>query len=195
MRSRRTISAQPVGTHGGPVLAPQIVAGGQVVDNGVAGNVIHRLGRTYVAARLADDDGDLGLPVEFPRYPRTADRLAGSDHALGRELAEEVRLDLRLVDVLAASFPESDPDNLPRRRKCGRIENRRSEDELRKRPARLAAGSPAPSARRGCLPVLQQGQRGTRGAEGIGNVDHRIAAKQARARLVAKVRPVAQEAK
>ena len=65
-----------------------LIAQRQVVHDGVAGNVVHCFVHRDIAPGPADDDGELGLPVDLLGIGRQAHLGLGADHAMGRELDE-----------------------------------------------------------------------------------------------------------
>ena len=71
------------------------IAGGDVVDDGVTGDVVERLRERDAASALADHRGELDLPVELRGFRRHADRIIGPDHRVP-QLEEHVRLALGL---------------------------------------------------------------------------------------------------
>ena len=74
------------------LVAPLDVARRHVVEDRVAEHVLHGARRADAPPALADDDGKLGLVVDGLRHAaRDADRLAGSDHAVGH-LREDDRV-------------------------------------------------------------------------------------------------------
>ena len=58
------------------------IAGGDVVEAGVAKHVVARPLRMHVAAPALDDDGELGLVLDPSAIRRIDDRIVRSDDAL-----------------------------------------------------------------------------------------------------------------
>jgi len=91
------------------------VAGGDVVRDDVAGDVLHRIGGRHASRPLADDDAQFRLEVERVRAGGVDDRLAVGHDGVG-ELGEEQRplreLDSLLLGVVA--IVEADADDLLR---------------------------------------------------------------------------------
>ena len=74
-----------------PLAGAALVAGADVVDDRVTKNVFERVLRADACGRLADDDGELALPVQlFGQFRVVQDGLAGADDG-GRGLGEQYR--------------------------------------------------------------------------------------------------------
>ena len=144
---------QPLG--GAPHLP---VSRGDVVDDGVAENMLVRLGQRDVTPGFADDDGEFGFAIELLRERAVMDDVVlGSDHAV-RGLDEELGLlaaggrscFLRIVVAVVAAAAQD----------RARPQRRFQPDVVHRKPSlrwRLGHGTPRKLEAR--LPGADEGQR------------------------------------
>ena len=116
-------------------LAPLDVARGDVVEDDVAGDVVHRLLRAEPLAGLADDHRELELVVELlGQVLRIDDRLVGADDRVDVLEEDDPRRDLvRPVDVLRLLLVLAEVA-----RRCGRTSSGRSARAASRRRAACA---------------------------------------------------------
>ena len=142
------------------------VAGGEVVEQRVAGDGVERLGLGTTDGAAADDDRDLGLEVDLRARRRQRHRRPGGGSAL-RYLAKIVglvgRLDAGLRGVRAVVEPDADD--------LFRVGDRRQGARRARAPARRPLGDLCELGE----PVRRRSARGRRArrlGERGGGVDH-----------------------
>ena len=186
--------AQPVGAEV-PVLTLAEVAQGQIVDDGIAGDVVHRIRFGDISPRLADHGADLGLPVDLFGNLRQPDRGVRADDAMQRRLDEEIGPGGRLVRRFAARHLLHVVGVIGGGAEYGaRIQDRCKQGHVVQPPrcggggraSRRGIGGEAFQCRLGQLPIVQDGKGGAvidavRRAQ-CGEVQHLLADAQPGAR-------------